>query len=82
MGRVFLARCSDDKPILVWKHIPLHTPAIRQSAECEAAIYDGPLHPLQGTVVSYFYGSFINEAEDLIVSLMEYVGPSLQGCRP
>jgi hypothetical protein len=76
-GEVFLAQCQEK--LIVWKEVD---PAKEEaqgggSAWREAALYEGPLATLQGSVVPHFYGAYHKTADEHIVLLMEYVGKRL-----
>jgi hypothetical protein len=77
VGEVFLAQCQEK--LIVWKEVD---PAKEEaqggdSAWREAALYEGPLATLQGSVVPHFYGAYHKTADEHIVLLMEYVGKRL-----
>ncbi|KAJ6606293.1 hypothetical protein DFH09DRAFT_1119755 [Mycena vulgaris] len=77
VGEVYLAQCGEE--LLVWKEIDPANEASQngKSAWREAALYEGPLTALQGTVVPRFYGAYHKTTDDNIVLLMEYVGRQL-----
>ncbi|KAJ7484321.1 hypothetical protein FB451DRAFT_1554878 [Mycena latifolia] len=81
VGEVYLAKCGE--ALLVWKEVDPTKEAAQNgdSAWREAALYEGQLATLQGTVVPRFYGAYHKTTDDHVVLLMEYVGRRLSAER-
>ncbi|KAJ7095948.1 hypothetical protein B0H15DRAFT_81900 [Mycena belliarum] len=72
VGDVYLAQCGQH--LVAWKEVD---DEFHHSAMNEIGLYEGPLAPLQGTAVPFFYGGYRKISDHQTILLMEYVGQRL-----